>query len=203
MTRGSMIAAGILLVVLTALPALGQQPIPYETETFEPAGEEQGQIQEATPCGTIWITGGNWGPGTIVQLDREYSNEGCPGIDTPAPADVTQELTGGAGSQSAASSSGAEAQPQAFAADEQGRIAIPVQVPADQIDDFDVTVVGVDEAGEPKTETQTFDVVQAASFVPEEESGSNATFVALAALLAAVILAVGFNWPSLIRRRKG
>lgn len=198
MKRIPMIMA-VALLVLTALPAVvqaqacggyGQPACP--PQPVRPA-EAEGEIVETTPCSTIVVQGNSWGPGTTVYIDREFDGD-CPG--TGNPDDVLAE--GDADDTRAAESA-------EVTVAEDGTFTAELLVPADAAGAYEVEVSGQGLDGTAKHQTYTYNVDPAANFVsdaaasPAAESDDTGT-MALAAILAALILAVGFNWPSLVAR---
>ena len=85
-----------------------------------------------------------------------------------------------------------------------GTFIAELRVPADAVGDYEVVVSGAGLDGTTKRQTYTYNVDPAANFVsnasasPAEEG--NGPTMALAAVLAALILAVGFSWPTLVTR---
>ncbi len=195
------ILAAVALLVMTILPTAvqaqacggyGQPACPPDTGVVE---DEPGQVEETTPCSTIIVQGSSWGPGTTVAIDREFDGE-CPGEGTPD--DVVEVL--GEDAQGTRSSEQIE-----VVVGEDGTFTAELLVPADAAGLYQVEVTGQSLDGTAKHQTYTYNVDPAANFVansaaaPESDGGSTAN-IALAAVLAALILAVGFNWPALIAR---
>lgn len=185
----TIITTAILALLVAAWPAQGQ---PYTEGPVVRPAEASGEVEQTTPCSTIVVQGTSWGPGTTIYIDREF-NEGCPGTGTPR--DVRAD--GDADSRAAETVE--------VTADEDGAFVAELLVPADAAGDYEVEVSGTDLDGTTKQQTYSFDVDPAANFVAEAavvpaETGSNASTMALAAVLGALILAVGFNWPSLVAK---
>ena len=190
----TIITTAILALLVAAWPAQAQ----YggggggnQNPVVRPA-EADGEIVQTTPCSTIVVQGTSWGPGTTVYIDREF-NEGCPGTGTPR--DVRAD--GDADTRAAESAE--------VTVGEDGSFVAELLVPADAVGDYSVEVSGTDLDGTAKQQTYSFDVDPAANFVADAavapaQTGDNTTTMALAAVLAALILAVGFNWPSLVAR---
>jgi|GEM_PF-6001652 len=157
----------------------------------------EGQIRQTTPCGTIIVTGDNWGSSTVT-IDREFDADDCPG--EPGADDVIeQDPVNGGGNAFAAS------RESTIVADvaEDGTFSVALQVPANvDTDTYEVTVSGQDLTGQAKNQTYTFNVTPTAAFTPNtaDSATSSNTAYAIAALLIASILLVGLNWQPLIRR---
>lgn len=187
-------ATAILLMMLAAWPAQAQygggggggNPI------SRPAGVD-GEIVQTTPCSTIVVQGTGWGPSTTIYIDREFGNADCPG--TGSPRDVRND---GEDDTRAAG-------PSEVVVAEDGTFVAELLVPADAVGDYEVEVTGTGLDGTAKQQTYSFDVDPTANFVTDATAGTtangdNTATMALAAVLAALILAVGFNWPSLVAR---
>ena len=157
----------------------------------------EGQIRQTTPCGTIIVTGDNWGSSTVT-IDREFDDDDCPG--EPGADDVIEQDPGnGSGNAFAAS------RESTIVADvaEDGTFSVALQVPANvDTDTYEVTVSGQDLTGQAKNQTYTYNVTPTAAFTPNtaDSATSSNTAYAIAALLIASILLVGLNWQPLIRR---
>lgn len=197
------ILATVALLLLTALPAVvnaqacggyGQAPC----EQPERPEEQDGEVEETTPCSTIVVQGDNWGSGTVVYIDREFDEE-CPGEGEPD--DVLADVEDG--SSPSARSASTAARTEATVSDD-GTFTATLRVPADAVGDYEVVVSGEDLDGTTKRQTYTYNVDPAANFVSNASSAAaedgNGPTMALAAILAALILAVGFSWPSLVAR---
>lgn len=160
-------------------------------------GPTEGQIRQTTPCGTIIVTGDNWGSSTVT-IDREFDDDDCPG--EPGADDVIeQDPVNGGGNAFAAS------RESTIVADvaEDGTFSVALQVPANvDTDTYEVRVSGQDLSGQAKNQTYTYNVTPMAAFTPNtaDSATSSNTAYAIAALLIASILLVGLNWQPLIRR---
>lgn len=167
---------------------------PTEEPTPDPT---EGQIRQTTPCGTIIVTGDNWGSSTVT-IDREFDADDCPG--EPGADDVIeQDPVNGGGNAFAASRESTVVADVA----EDGTFSVALQVPANvDADTYEVTVSGQDLTGQAKNQTYTYNVTPTAAFTPNtaDSATSSNTAYAIAALLIASILLVGLNWQPLIRR---
>ena len=184
-------------------PASGQAPCvpgryvvcPTEEPTPDPT---EGQIRQTTPCGTIIVTGDNWGSSTVT-IDREFDSDDCPG-EPGAPDVIEQDPVNP--SDEAAFAASRESTIVADVA-EDGTFSVVLQVPADvDTDTYEVRVSGQDLSGQAKNQTYTYNVTPTAAFTPNtaDSATSSNTAYAIAALLIASILLVGLNWQPLIRR---
>ncbi|WP_370326604.1 hypothetical protein [Euzebya sp.] len=215
MKRTMILAAVAALLVLTALPAAAQGPYPPVPDDTVVPPAEVGDVETTTPCSTILVRGDDWGPGTEIFIDREFDGEGCSGEGNPDDVeaelgDGTQddEETAASSSASSASSPSAAAAPfaqtQQVTVAEDGTFTAQVVVPAEVAGDYTVTVRGTDLSGQAKEQTFSYDVVPTANFVPatttESTQAQGSTPIALIAIVAALVLAVGFNAPSLVAR---
>ena len=184
-------------------PASGQAPCvpgryvvcPTEEPTPDPT---EGQIRQTTPCGTIIVTGDNWGSSTVT-IDREFDSDDCPG-EPGAPDVIEQDPVNP--SDEAAFAASRESTIVADVA-EDGTFSVVLQVPANvAADTYEVRVSGQDLSGQAKNQTYTYNVTPTAAFTPNtaDSATSSNTAYAIAALLIASILLVGLNWQPLIRR---
>jgi hypothetical protein len=210
MKRLSMLAAAVLLLVLAAMPASAQyggggggggNP-PVDEPTSPPPTE--GQVQVTTPCNTIIVTGRNFGPGTTVFIERNFDSDECPGQGNPPNVLIDTE-DGDATDDDDADDGAFAAQsggPRSATAGEDGTVSVPVQVPADATGEFVVTLRGTDLDGQAKEHQLRYQVQPASTFTPAAaaEGTTSTTALAVAALLLAVVLGVGFNWTALTRR---
>lgn len=197
------ILATVALLVLTAAPAVvqaqacggyGQPACPPPVE--RPA-QQDGEVEVTTPCSTIVIQGNDWDPDTTIYIDRQFGNADCPGEGRTN--DVLAQGEDDSQTRSASTSDRTEV----TVADD-GTFIAQLRVPADAVGDYEVVVSGTSLDGTTKRQTYTYNVDPAANFTvnaaaaPAEDG--NGPTMALAAILAALILAVGFSWPSLIAK---
>ena len=188
---------GVLAPASAQAPCVPGRYVVCPTDPPTP-GPTEGQARETTACGTIIVTGDNWG-GATVTIDREFGNANCPGIGDPG--NVNEESPGG-GDGGAAFAASTESTVIADVA-EDGSFSAVLLVPADvDTDTYEVTVSGQDLSGQAKNKTYTYNVTPAAAFTPNtaDSATSSNTAYAIAALLIASILLVGLNWQPLIRR---
>ena len=197
------ILATVALLLLTALPAVVNaqvcggygQPACPPAQPERPA-EEDGEVETTTPCSTIVVQGDNWGSNTVIFIDREF-DEDCPGEGDP------DDVLTNSGDDTRARSASIAERTEVTAA-EDGTFIAELRVPADAVGEYEVVISGEGTDGTAKRQTYTYNVDPAANFTANAsatpaEDGNGPT-MALAAILAALILAVGFSWPTVVGR---
>jgi hypothetical protein len=181
-------AAIALLVALGALPAAAQYGggPPDDRPPVSP-----GQVQVTTPCSTIIVSGNSWGEGSVF-IDRDFGDDDCPAQGNAS--DVTVTPQGGGQSNNDDDDESFAALEVPVAAD--GSFVAEVQVPADAVGTYEVTVRGTDVNGQSKYQTFLYDVVPLSSSVPAgvNDGGAGDRMTALASIGAAALLLLAFNW---------
>lgn len=197
------ILATVALLLLTALPAVVNAQVcgGYGQPACPPAqperpDEEDGEVETTTPCSTIVVQGDNWGSNTVIFIDREF-DENCPGEGEP------DDVLNDSGDDTLARSVSTAERTEVTAA-EDGTFIAELRVPADAVGDYEVVISGESTDGTAKRQTYTYNVDPAANFTTNASTAAsedgNGPTMALAAVLAALILAVGFSWPSLVAK---
>ena len=193
----------LLLVAVVAGPAAAQYGGGPTDPT--PPPEEEGQIRTTTECGTIIVTGDNWG-GANVYIDREYDGDGCDGVSPPEPDDVDADLPETPEGDASALAEADSPPPLAFPVNEDGTFTAVLVVPAGTDPGrLDVEIIGEDPEGNPKRAVEQIDVTEVSLFVPAEavdpaSEDSSATTYGLVALVLALVLVLAFNAPGMFRR---